>query len=282
MISNSYTKDVRRAIRLSRKEEEVAARNWVQYEDQGALDALVESNTRYVIKVALTYIYYGTPMEELIAVGNMGLLQAARKFDPDRDVKFITYADYWIRACIIRYILRNWSLVNTGSGFLRSKIFFKLRKEMHKLAGMTSDTVEIASSLASQFHEPVEKIELYMQRMKLGDASLNTCVATDSMVTAQDMLMSETLDPEETAIENQRLYHIQKRVRKVLHDLDPRERFIIERRIMVDKGDVQTLAILGSQLGISRERVRQLEFKAKQKLKKALNDFQSKELSLPI
>lgn len=262
-----YMERVRQIPRLSREaEHELAVR--VQQGDQEAADKLVEANLRFVVAMAIQYRRYGIPISELLAEGNLGLMMAVRKFDPERGTRFVTYAGYWIRAYVLDLVVRSTTMVGAGSGPLRSKLFFRLRRERAKVASVTNDPAERIALLAAQFDVTEEKMEEMLRRIDSRDVSLSTPLHDDASATMLDAL-PETDDSQEVVYldaERQRL--VEKHLGHALGGLDQRERYILEQRFMTDQ-DI-SLAALGRELGVSRERARQLEARAKQKLKKSL------------
>jgi RNA polymerase sigma-32 factor len=257
---------------LSREEEHELA---VRYRngDRAAGTKLVESNLRFVLSMARQYKRYGLPMPELIAEGNVGLATALEKFDPYKGTRFVTYAAYWIRAYVLNYVIRSWSLVGAGSGPLRSKLFFQLRRERARIANVVHDKDAALAALAEKLSMSVEKLEPLLQRLDARDVSLDVPVYTDSEGTRGDLLSDEkpAADEQFATAERQNVYDL--RVRAAVARLDPRERFIVEQRIMSD--EELSLAELGRKLGVSRERARQLEARARKKLEAQLADLRA-------
>ena len=240
---HGFMQRVRTTEVLSREAEHELA---VRYRngDRAAGSRLVESNLRFVLSMARQYKRYGLPMPELVAEGNVGLATALEKFDPYKGTRFVTYAAYWIRAYVLNYVIRSWSLVGAGSGPLRSKL-----------------------------NITVEKLEPLLQRLDARDVSLDVPVYADGEGTRGDSLSDErpAQDEQFASAERQNVYDI--RVRAAVAKLDPRERFIVEQRIMSD--EELSLAELGRKLGVSRERARQLEARARKKLEAQLADLRS-------
>jgi RNA polymerase sigma-32 factor len=257
---------------LSREDEHELA---VRYRngDRAAGSKLVESNLRFVLSMARQYKRYGLPMPELIAEGNVGLATALEKFDPYKGTRFVTYAAYWIRAYVLNYVIRSWSLVGAGSGPLRSKLFFQLRRERARIANVVHDKDAALAALAEKLSMSVDKLEPLLQRLDARDVSLDVPVYTDSEGTRGDFLSDErpAADEQLANAERQNVYDL--RVRAAVAKLDPRERFIVEQRIMSD--EELSLAELGRKLGVSRERARQLEARARKKLEAQLADLRA-------
>lgn len=265
-----YIAHAQKIPRLSREEEYGLA---VRLRDEGDRDAaakLVEANLRYVVAIALSYRHYGLRIADLISEGNVGLMTALGKFDPDRGTRFVTYAAHWIRALILDHVIRAWSVVGVGSGPLRSKVFFRLRREKAKIMASTTDLAEANRQLAEKFGTTVEKINLLGQRLEARDLSLDANVHEEGAGTILDTMASPLPTQEENFMAEERAGELSSSVREAIKELDPRERYIVETRIMADGADALSLAEIGRRLGVSRERARQLEARAKAKLKKHL------------
>jgi RNA polymerase sigma-32 factor len=257
---------------LSREEEHELA---VRYRngDRAAGTKLVESNLRFVLSMAKRYKRYGLPMTELIAEGNVGLATALEKFDPYKGTRFVTYAAYWIRAYVLNYVIRSWSLVGGGSGPLRSKLFFQLRRERARIANVVHDKDAALAALAEKLRMNVDKLESLLQRLDARDVSLDVPMYAEGEGTRGDFLSDDKpgADEQVATAERQNVYDL--RVRAAMARLDPRERFIVEQRIMSD--EEVSLAELGRKLGVSRERARQLEARARKKLQAQLADLRA-------
>ena len=262
-----YIRRVRAIPRLSREEEHVLALQ-ARAGDRRATHALVEANLRFVVAVALQYRRYGIPLWELIAEGSLGLMMAVRKFDPDRGTRFVTYAGYWIRAFVLDLVVKSTSLVGAGSGVLRSKLFFRLRRERAQIANMEQDPERRLELLAQRFNVDTDKARAMLSQLDARDISLDVLLHPDSGMTMLETLRDEHTDQEHglLAAEHQQRLHAE--LDDALQLLDRRERYIVEQRIMSD--EELSLAELGRQLGVSRERARQLEARAKRKLRRQL------------
>ena len=265
-----YISYVRGIEELSREVEGDVARKWLAEGDYSSADRLIRANMRYVVAIALTYRRYGLPLADLIAEGNFGLVHAVSKFNPDRGTRFVTYAAYWIRAYMLNYVIRSWSMVGVGSGPLRSKLFFRLRRERARIANLVGDNEEAAGILAERFGESKEKIMSLANRLEARDVSLDAKVFDDGSVAMLDTLESDAPSQEATVAKKQSEDRIKESLRDALGELDPRERFIVEVRMMADVDDALSLAEIGRRLGVSRERARQLEARAKRKLRERL------------
>ena len=233
---------------------------------------LIEANLRYVVAIAIGYRRYRVRLADLVSEGNLGLMTALAKFDPSRGTRFVTYAAHWIRAFILDHVIRTSSLVAGGSGALRSKVFFRLRRERARVAAETSDAGEAMELLASRFGTTPEKIAVMAQRLEARDVSLDVQAHDEGGTTMLDTLASPMPSQEEELAAHEQQDVITSRVRAAMAGLDPRERFIVEVRMMADAPEELSLAEIGRQLGVSRERARQLEVRAKAKLRRTLED----------
>jgi RNA polymerase sigma-32 factor len=238
--------------------------------DADASAQLIRANLRYVVPIALGFRRYGVRVAELIAEGNVGLMIALTKFDPDRGTRFVTYAAHWIRAYMLEHIIRGWSVVGLGGGPLRSKVFFRLRREKAKLAASGATADEINEALAKSFGTSVDRIVLLAQRLEARDVSIDARARDDSTTTAADAIPSPDASVEDAYLQREETADLRARVRDAISRLDPRERFIVEARTMADGADELSLAEIGRRLGVSRERARQIEARAKAKLRRQL------------
>jgi RNA polymerase sigma-32 factor len=265
-----YVQQIRRYPRLDRKTELKLARRWHQDRDRAAADSLVQGHLRDVVAIAMQYRGYGFRMSDLVAEGNIGLLEAVKRFDPTRNLRFMTYAAYWVRAYILAHVLKQFSMVGVGTGPLQSKLFFRLARERARLSSQLGDgEASITASLAEKFQTSASRVEEMTQRLERRDASLDAPVFGDSDATLLDNLSDERQSLEELTANAQRDHGVRLAVASVWNTLDERERAIVDLRLLAD-GDEATLADLGKQFGLSRERVRQLEARVKSKLKRAL------------
>lgn len=268
-----YITMVQHLPRLSREEELAVCRQWRDHEDEKAKDRLVRAHLRYVVAIALKYRRYGLPLAELIAEGNFGVVHALSKFEPERGNRFVTYAAYWIRAYMLNYIIRSWSLVSAGSGALRSKMFFKLRRERVRITNLVGDSEKVDELLAERFNMPQAQVSAMLRRLDGRDVSLDSKVFDDALTTLVDTLQSGDPSQEDTFAGQQVQDRLKGAVSQALETLDKRERFIVEKRLMADSDDELSLAEIGRRLGVSRERARQLEARAKRKLKAQVGEF---------
>lgn len=267
---SGYIERVRAIPLLDREtEHDIAVR--AKAGEESARKALIEANLRFVVSVALQYRRYGIRLADLIAEGNLGLMVAANKFDPDRGTRFVTYAGYWIRALILDLVVRASSMVGGGSGPLRSKLYFRLRRERARAGNLTQDTSERNVMLAEKFNTTEERMEEMLRRLDARDVSLDQTVFTESGVTLIETIESDEIHPEDQLMTTRTESREHTRLAAALSKLDPRERFIVEQRYMQD--EEASLADIGRTLGVSRERARQLEARAKQKLREGLHDL---------
>jgi RNA polymerase sigma-32 factor len=255
---------------LTREREFELARAWRETGDQTALHTLVRSYTRLVVSLAAKFRNYGLPMSDLVQEGSVGLMQAAARFEPERDVRFSTYAAWWIRSAIQDYILRNWSIVRTGTTAAQKSLFFNLRRLRARIEESTGRQLDHAGrqKIAEELNVDIAEVEAMESRLSAADQSLNMTIGEDGEDEWQTFLADERSTPDENV---QQVHDSQLRslwLSDALQTLDKRERMIIEARRLTDEG--ATLEELGSQLGVSKERVRQLEHRALGKLRNAI------------
>ena len=265
-----YLSYVQTIPRLSREEEHDLAVRVRDTADTAALDRLARANLRYVVAIALKYRRYRVPIAELVSEGSVGLVVAARKFDPDRGTRFVTYAAHWIRAFMLEHVIRGSSMVGNGSGPMRSKLFFRLRREKASLVGQGFDSGEVAERLAVSFGTTVDKLRVMEERLDARDVSLDAPMHDDGTGSLVEGLAADGPSQEEELSRAEETASLEVRVRDAVRDLDPRERFIVETRLMADAQGELSLAEIGRHLGVSRERARQIEARAKLKIKKLL------------
>jgi len=252
---------------LSREEEFGLATAWAERGDRAAADRLVRAHLRYVVAIALKYRRYGVPLSELIAEGNFGVVHALKKFQPARGNRFVTYAAYWIRAYVLNYVIRSWSLVGAGSGALRSKMFFRLRREKVRVLNLVGDSDAADDILATRLGLNRDQVQSMLRRLEARDLSLDARVFDDATTAVVDTLVAPGQDQEQSLATSGIRERLRDAVRVAIGDLDDRERFIVENRLMADPEEELSLAELGRKLGVSRERARQLEARAKKKLR---------------
>jgi len=267
----NYKKNIERYPVLDRAEELRLATEFGDG-DKDAGDLLVSCSLRYVVKIALKYRGYGYKLSELVAEGNLGLLQAVRRFEPQRGLRFMTYASYWVRANILAYVLKSWSMVSVGTGPLQSKLFFRLHREKSKLLATLGESPEITPRLAEMFGCTEERIRLMQQRIDGRDLSLDGKAYRDSTTTVLETLSDERSDQSVLFASSQMAGLVRQRVDDAMCRFDERERRIVRERLF-GHDQKKTLSDLGKDLGLSRERVRQLEQRVKQKLRRSLADL---------
>ena len=267
-----YLEEIRRFPMLEPQEEYMLAKSWREHGDRDAAHKLVTSHLRLVAKIAMGYRGYGLPISEVISEGNVGLMQAVKRFEPEKGFRLATYAMWWIRASIQEYILRSWSLVKMGTTAAQKKLFFNLRKAKSQISALEEGDLrpdqvqQIATKLGVTEQDVVD-----MNRRLSGDASLNAPIREDSEGGEwQDWLVDERLDQEEQLAESEELDNRRTALSGALSVLNDRERRIFEARRLSD--DPMTLEDLASEFGVSRERVRQIEVRAFEKVQKAVVD----------
>jgi RNA polymerase sigma-32 factor len=265
-----YLKKVRRFPMLEPQEEYVLAKRWREQGESAAAHRLVTSHLRLVAKIAMGYRGYGLPIAEVVSEGNVGLMQAVKRFEPDKGFRLATYAMWWIKAAIQEYILRSWSLVRLGTTANQKKLFFNLRKAKTRISAFEDgdlhpDQVKlIADRLCVTEKEVVD-----MNRRLSGDASLNAPMRDESESNEwQDWLIDETPSQERVMLENEELGNRRQALGEALTVLSRRERRIFEARRLAENST--TLGELAEEFGVSRERVRQIEVRAFEKVEKAV------------
>jgi RNA polymerase sigma-32 factor len=264
-----YAAAARAIPALSREEERELAQRVRDLGDREAADRLIGANLRHVVAIAMSYRRYGVRVSELISEGNLGLMMAIRKYEPDRGVRFVTYAAYWVRAYILNFVIKSWSMVGGGSGPLRSKVFFKLRRERATVASIVGADERLSiPMLAERMGTTVERAEELTRRLDARDVSLDLPSAEGTGIPMLEAMRDPDPSQEERLASEQRQAYLHDTLKEAVSTLDARERFIVERRLMSDED--LSLADMGRALGVSRERARQLEERAKAKLRKYL------------
>ena len=267
-----YLEDIRKFPMLEPDEEYMLAKRWREHGDSAAAQKLVTSHLRLVAKIAMGYRGYGLPVSELISEGNVGMMQAVKRFDPDRGFRLATYAMWWIRASIQEYILHSWSLVKMGTTAAQKKLFFNLRKVKGQLKALEEGdlTPEHVKQIAEGLNVPEADVISMNRRLHAPDHSLNAPLKVEGEGEWQDWLVDEKPSQEVALAERDELTKRRKLLTEAMTQLNDRERHIItERRL---KDDPTTLEDLSQQYGISRERVRQIEVRAFDKLQKAIRN----------
>lgn len=265
-----YLEEIRRFPMLEPNEEYMLAKRWREHEDPDAAHKLITSHLRLVARIAMGYRGYGLPIGEVISEGNVGLMQAVKRFEPDRGFRLATYAMWWIRASIQEYILRSWSLVKMGTTAAQKKLFFNLRRAKSQLQALEEGDLkpEHIKTIATKLGVTEDEV-VSMNRRLGGDASLNAPLRADSESGEwQDWLVDDTPDQEETLVESEELARRKSYLSSALATLNERERRIFEARRLAD--DPATLEDLSAEFGVSRERIRQIEVRAFEKVQKAV------------
>jgi RNA polymerase sigma-32 factor len=268
-----YLAEIRRFPMLQPQEEFMLAKSWREHGDSEAAHKLVTSHLRLVAKIAMGYRGYGLPIGEVISEGNVGLMQAVKRFEPDKGFRLATYAMWWIKAAIQEYILRSWSLVKMGTTANQKKLFFNLRKAKSQIAALGEGDLRpeqvktIATKLGVEEREVIE-----MNRRLGGDASLNTPLRADGEGDGewQDWLVDDTPSQQTILEEDEEASFRHQALMSALSVLNDRERRIFEARRLAE--DPVTLEELSEEFGVSRERVRQIEVRAFEKVQKAVQD----------
>jgi RNA polymerase sigma-32 factor len=275
-----YLREIRRFPMLEPQEEYMLAKRWREHEDPEAAHKLVTSHLRLVAKIAMGYRGYGLPIGEVISEGNVGLMQAVKRFEPERGFRLATYAMWWIRASIQEYILRSWSLVKMGTTASQKKLFFNLRKAKSQISAldegdMRPDQVDtIATKLGVSKQDVID-----MNRRMSGDASLNAPLREEGEGEWQDWLVDDSASQENLLVDREQADNRHVALHQALGVLNDRERRIFEARRLND--DPITLEQLSDEFDISRERVRQIEVRAFEKVQAAVKAGMAKVEALP-
>jgi RNA polymerase sigma-32 factor len=266
-----YLSEIRKFPMLAKDQEFMLAQRWKEHQDPEAAHQLVTSHLRLVAKIAMGYRGYGLPLGEVISEGNVGLMQAVKKFEPDKGFRLATYAMWWIRASIQEYILRSWSLVKMGTTAAQKKLFFNLRKAKSEISALDEGDLrpEQVRQIATKLGVLDEEVVSMNRRLAGPDSSLNAPLRSDSESEWQDWLQDEDQPSQESTLAETEEHAIRMSLLdEAMKELSDRERHILtERRL---KDDPTTLEDLAAEYGVSRERVRQIEVRAFEKLQKAM------------
>src|SRR6201986_4970682 len=265
-----YLQGIRQFPMLGADEEYMLAKRWREHEDPDAAQRLVTSHLRLVAKIAMGYRGYGLPLSELISEGNVGMMQAVKRFDPDRGFRLATYAMWWIRASIQEYILHSWSLVKIGTTAAQKKLFFNLRRLKGQIQAIEEGdlTPEHVAKIAKELDVPEGDVISMNRRLMGADHSLNAPLRADSEGEWQDWLVDDEASQESKLSERQEVGLRRDLLKTAMSHLTERERDILQERRL--KENPTTLEDLSAKYGISRERVRQIEVRAFEKLQKAI------------
>lgn len=269
----AYLQQIKRISMLSLEEEQQLTRRVAATGDQKAAHRLVTSHLRLVVKIAMHYRRYGLPLADLIAEGNVGLIKAVSKFEPEKGFRLATYAMWWIKASINEYILNTWSLVKIGTVSTQKRIFYNLRKLKAQLGAYDEATLsdEHATAIAATLDVRKEDVHAMNGRLMARDGSLNSPIGDDGDAERVDLLMDDSPSQEEVLSAREESNRSSRLVRQALKALNEREQYIITQRRLLD--EPVTLEALGEHYGLSRERVRQIEARALQKLEARLREL---------
>ena len=272
---NRYMQEIRKFPLLEPEEEYMLAKRWVDHEDTEAAHRMVTSHLRLAAKIAMGYRGYGLPQAEVISEANVGLMQAVKRFDPEKGFRLATYAMWWIRASIQEYILRSWSLVKLGTTSAQKKLFFNLRKAKSRIGALEEGDLrpENVARIAHDLGVTEAEVVSMNRRLSGGDASLNAMVGADgeSATQWQDWLEDEDADQASDFEERDELETRREMLAAAMEVLNDREKDILVQRRLQD--DVVTLEDLSAQYGVSRERIRQIEVRAFEKLQDRMVDL---------
>jgi RNA polymerase sigma-32 factor len=267
-----YLQDIRKFPMLEQDQEYMLAKSWREHDDVEAAHQLVTSHLRLVAKIAMGYRGYGLPLSELISEGNVGMMQAVKRFDPERGFRLATYAMWWIRAAIQEYILHSWSLVKMGTTAAQKKLFFNLRKLKGQMQAIEEGDLqpEQVAKIAETLAVPEDDVVQMNRRLAAPDHSLNAPLRIDGDGEWQDWLVDDTDDQEVLLAESEELGKRRVLLTNAMKTLNERERHILQERRLQE--NPTTLEELSQVYGISRERVRQIEVRAFEKLQKAIRN----------
>ena len=265
-----YLTEIRKFPLLSPEEEYMFAKRLKEHGDSEAARRLITSHLRLVAKIAMGYRGYGLPISEIVSEGNVGLMQAVKRFDPDKGFRLATYAMWWIRASIQEYVLRSWSMVKMGTTAAQKKLFFNLRKAKNHIGAIEEGdlTPDHTATLADQLGVTETEVTEMNRRLSGGDASLNAPLRSESESEWQDWLADDTADQETRLAEREEMGDRHELLVNAMKDLTDRERDILEARRLRD--EPITLEDLSQKYGVSRERVRQIEVRAFEKLQRGM------------
>ena len=276
---SDYLNEIKKFPMLSSEEEFMLAKAWVDHDDRKSAHRLVTSHLRLAAKIALGYRGYGLPINEVVSEANVGLMQAVKRFDPDKGFRLATYAMWWIKASIQEYILRSWSLVKMGTTSAQKKLFFNLRKAKTRIGVMEDGELhpDNVKSIAENLNVSQDEVISMNRRMGGGDASLNVLVNTNNEGTLewQDWIEDEDSDHAAKFADKQELDSRRVLLKSTLTSLNQRECEILTKRKLID--DPLTLEDLSNEYNVSRERIRQIEVRAFEKLQKKMYELAQKE-----
>jgi len=265
-----YLREIRKFPLLDKDEEYMLAKRWREHDDPDAAAKLVTSHLRLVARIAMGYRGYGLPLSELISEGNVGMMQAVKRFDPDRGFRLATYAMWWIRAAIQEYILHSWSLVKMGTTAAQKKLFFNLRKIKARMAQLEQGDLpaELVQKIATELDVPTNDVIEMNRRLGSSDKSLNVTVSADSDSEWLELLADDRPGHDILLADADELRERRGLLEQAMAGLNARERHILSERRLKD--EPLTLEELSQQYDVSRERIRQIEARAFEKLQKAM------------
>ncbi|SOH94103.1 RNA polymerase sigma-32 factor [Monaibacterium marinum] len=270
-----YMQEIRKFPMLEPEQEYMLAKAWVDHQDSDSAHQLVTSHLRLAAKIAMGYRGYGLPTAEVVSEANVGLMQAVKRFDPEKGFRLATYAMWWIRASIQEYILRSWSLVKMGTTAAQKKLFFNLRKAKNKIGALEDGDLrpENVSKIATDLGVTEDEVTSMNRRLSGGDASLNAPLKSDGEGASewQDWLTDDDADQAEAYAEQDEMDSRRSMMMEAMEDLNERERHILTERKLKD--EPLTLEELSQQYNVSRERIRQIEVRAFEKLQKKMREL---------
>jgi len=272
-VQQSFIRQSMQTPMLEKEEEWDLALRWRDHQDRRALDKLIGSYVRLVVKLASKFKHYGLANSDLVQEGVLGLMQAANRFEPERELRFSTYASWWVKSFMQDYVLRNWSIVRSGSTSQRKSLFFNMRRMRaqleHHNQNLSSSAMD--EKVSKAFNISLGEVQGMFARFSSGDQSLNMTIGAEGESEIGDFLVDETANPEAQVMESHDRQEHQSWVHKAMAKLSPRERQIIIDRRLVDAP--MTLEQIGQKIGVSKERVRQLEARAMDKLRHTISDM---------
>ncbi len=275
---NRYMQDIRKFPMLEPEQEYMLAKRWVDHEDTDAAHQLVTSHLRLAAKIAMGYRGYGLPQAEVISEANVGLMQAVKKFDPEKGFRLATYAMWWIRASIQEYVLRSWSMVKLGTTSAQKKLFFNLRKAKSRIGALEDGDLrpENVTRIATDLGVTEKEVVSMNRRLSGGDASLNAMVGSDgdSATQWQDWLEDESVNTADDYEASDEMTVRRELLAESMDVLNDREKDILVQRRLAE--ETVTLEDLSGQYDVSRERIRQIEVRAFEKLQKRMQDLAKK------
>ncbi len=265
---SQYLQDIRKFPMLEANEEYMLAKAWTEHDDKEAAHKMVTSHLRLVAKIAMGYRGYGLPVADLISEGNVGMMQAVKRFDPEKGFRLATYAMWWIRAAIQEYILRSWSLVKIGTTAAQKKLFFNLRRLKGQIEAVEEGDLlpENVTTIADKLDVSEDDVISMNRRMTAHDHSLNAPLRADAEGEWQDWLVDEAPSQEAVAADNEERTIRLGLLENAMSELNERERHILTERRLADPA--KTLEELSQEYGVSRERIRQIEVRAFEKVQK--------------